>query len=173
MQANGLGKAFDAADGTTMEIIRSISFSLNRGEIVSIVGPSGCGKTTLLNLLCGLLPPSQRLRPLARSEPRGAPRDWAICCKKICCFPGEPPCRMSCSGLQVKGHGEGRAPGTRDGLLDQLGLGKFRRSLSFDALRRHAPTCRAGTHDGAGPGSVTARRAVFSARFPDKNSYRA
>ena len=50
-----------------MEIIRSISFSLGRGEIVSIVGPSGCGKTTLLNLLCGLLAAEPRIGPLARA----------------------------------------------------------------------------------------------------------
>ena len=36
-------------------VIGDITFSLNRGEIVSIVGPSGCGKTTFLNVLCGLI----------------------------------------------------------------------------------------------------------------------
>jgi NitT/TauT family transport system ATP-binding protein len=32
-----------------------ISFSLNKGEFISIVGPSGCGKSTLLSLIAGLL----------------------------------------------------------------------------------------------------------------------
>ncbi len=33
------------------EAIKNISFSLNKGEFLSIVGPSGCGKSTLLNIL--------------------------------------------------------------------------------------------------------------------------
>ena len=32
-----------------------ISFSVNKGEFISIVGPSGCGKSTILSILCGLL----------------------------------------------------------------------------------------------------------------------
>lgn len=32
-----------------------ISFSVNKGEFISIVGPSGCGKSTILSILNGLL----------------------------------------------------------------------------------------------------------------------
>lgn len=37
------------------EILNDINFTLNKGEILSIVGPSGGGKTTLLHLCSGLL----------------------------------------------------------------------------------------------------------------------
>jgi NitT/TauT family transport system ATP-binding protein len=37
------------------EILKNINFTLNKGEILSIVGPSGGGKTTLLHLCSGLL----------------------------------------------------------------------------------------------------------------------
>ena len=59
LEAVDLGKSFVADNGDELEIIRSLSFTLGRGEIVSLVGPSGCGKTTLLNLLCCLLGPSR------------------------------------------------------------------------------------------------------------------
>jgi len=36
----------------------SITFSVEKGEIVCIVGPSGCGKSTLLRAVSGLLPPT-------------------------------------------------------------------------------------------------------------------
>lgn len=35
--------------------VDNISFSLNKGEFISIVGPSGCGKSTILSIIAGLL----------------------------------------------------------------------------------------------------------------------
>lgn len=40
-------------DGT--EALRDISFTVEAGELVTVVGPSGCGKSTLLKLASGLL----------------------------------------------------------------------------------------------------------------------
>ena len=37
------------------EILRDINFTLDKGEVLSIVGPSGSGKTTLLHLCADLL----------------------------------------------------------------------------------------------------------------------
>lgn len=37
------------------QILKDINFTLNKGEVLSIVGPSGGGKTTLLHLCAGLL----------------------------------------------------------------------------------------------------------------------
>lgn len=44
--ATGIRKNYD-----TLEVLKGIDLSINRGEIVSIVGPSGAGKTTLLQIL--------------------------------------------------------------------------------------------------------------------------
>lgn len=38
--------------------VENISFSIERGESVSVIGPNGCGKSTLARLACGLLVPS-------------------------------------------------------------------------------------------------------------------
>jgi ATP-binding cassette subfamily B protein RaxB len=40
-------------------VLDGLNFKINEGESVAIIGPSGCGKTTLLNVLLGILPPSE------------------------------------------------------------------------------------------------------------------
>ncbi len=39
------------------EVLKDLSFSVYKGEFLSIIGSSGCGKTTLLRILIGLLKP--------------------------------------------------------------------------------------------------------------------
>ena len=40
------------------EALKSINLEINDGELICLLGPSGCGKTTILNLLAGLLDPT-------------------------------------------------------------------------------------------------------------------
>ena len=40
-------------------ILNNISFSVNRGQVISIIGPNGVGKTTLLNCMANLVAPTR------------------------------------------------------------------------------------------------------------------
>lgn len=53
LRIDGLSAGYGGAP-----VLEDVSFSLERGEIVSLIGPSGSGKSTVLRCLVGLVPPS-------------------------------------------------------------------------------------------------------------------
>ena len=41
-----------------LTVVRSVSLTLSKGEVVALIGPSGSGKSTILRVLMGLTPPT-------------------------------------------------------------------------------------------------------------------
>ena len=39
--------------------VNNFNFEIPDGKLIGLLGPSGCGKSTALNLLCGLLEPTE------------------------------------------------------------------------------------------------------------------
>ena len=56
--ARSLTKEYPSG-GSSLAVLRDVSFDVPQGAFVSIVGPSGSGKTTLLGLLAGLDTPTR------------------------------------------------------------------------------------------------------------------
>jgi putative ABC transport system ATP-binding protein len=57
LDVQNITKVFSTSAGV-VEALRRVSFSVEKGQFVSIVGPSGSGKTTLLNMIGALDRPS-------------------------------------------------------------------------------------------------------------------
>ena len=55
------------------EILRDVTFSVPKGEIVALLGGNGSGKTTILNTLSGLLKPRAGSVMLGDTELAGQP----------------------------------------------------------------------------------------------------
>ena len=53
LQVKGVDKVYGTKDNS-VQALKNVSFSVNRGEFIAIVGTSGSGKSTLLNLVGGL-----------------------------------------------------------------------------------------------------------------------
>lgn len=58
LEINNLSHSYHNLEGETLALSH-LSFSMSKGEFISIVGPSGCGKSTLLSLICGLMKPEE------------------------------------------------------------------------------------------------------------------
>jgi len=58
VRTDGVWKVY-AQDGISVEAVRGVSLTIERGEFVVLAGPSGSGKTTVLNMLGGLTLPSR------------------------------------------------------------------------------------------------------------------
>jgi lipopolysaccharide export system ATP-binding protein len=52
LSARNIGKAFKKRP-----VLRDVSISVNRGEVVGLLGPNGAGKTTCFYIVTGLIAP--------------------------------------------------------------------------------------------------------------------
>jgi peptide/nickel transport system ATP-binding protein len=53
-----LNRVIERAPRQILRAVDGISFTINRGETLSLVGESGCGKSTVARLICGLYAPT-------------------------------------------------------------------------------------------------------------------
>jgi lipoprotein-releasing system ATP-binding protein len=51
LQASGLTKRYPVTGRADVEVFSDLNFSIDEGELVTLIGPSGSGKSTLLHLL--------------------------------------------------------------------------------------------------------------------------
>ena len=76
IEASGLRKSYHSKRGrkaTTVDAVRGVDFSVQRGEIFGFLGPNGAGKTTTLRMLTTLIRPDGGDATIAGIDLRRAP----------------------------------------------------------------------------------------------------
>src|SRR5213078_4226184 len=51
----GVSKTYSSG----LQALKRIDLTIRRGEILALLGPNGAGKTTLINIICGIVTPSE------------------------------------------------------------------------------------------------------------------
>ena len=66
--SQNLSMVFHSSKGEMVHALSDITFTLEKGQLLSVLGPSGCGKTTLLNIVAGFLKPTSGKLFLGKNE---------------------------------------------------------------------------------------------------------
>ncbi|WP_410564223.1 ABC transporter ATP-binding protein [Amycolatopsis sp. cmx-4-61] len=77
LEVSGLSHTYGAG-AKAHTAVTDLSFTVEAGQLASIVGPSGCGKSTLLRCIAGLTPPTGGTVNLHGDRVSGVPDDLAV-----------------------------------------------------------------------------------------------
>ena len=122
-----LSESYQAENGEVVALDH-ISFTVKKGEFVSIVGPSGCGKSTLLSIIAGLLPPTSGSILLDGREVRGVDPRIGYMLQKDNLLEWRTIWKNVIFGLEVRRRLDKEAADRAKRLLMSYGLWEFRDS---------------------------------------------
>ncbi|MBV9288836.1 MAG: ABC transporter ATP-binding protein, partial [Hyphomicrobiales bacterium] len=90
----------------TLEILKGIDISLDKGGFLVLVGPSGCGKSTLLNTIAGLESISSgeiRVDGHAINDLHPSKRDIAMVFQSYALYPNMSVAENMAFGMEMRG----------------------------------------------------------------------
>ena len=118
-------KRFRTPAGDIYTALRDLTFTVGRGEFLSIVGPTGCGKSTTLALVSGLTPASAG-EVLVQGRPvTGIGRDLGYVFQGDVLFPWKSVIGNVSAGLRFRGLSKREAHARAREWIAKVGLAGF------------------------------------------------
>ncbi len=127
LEVKNLTQTF-AQKGAQLQVLDSLNFSVDEGQIVALLGPSGCGKSTLFNIISGLLAPDTGQIYLNGKRIRGNTGDFAYMQQKDLLLPWRTVLKNVLIGPEIQDESLDTAKAEAQQRLAQLGLSGFENS---------------------------------------------
>lgn len=126
LELSKISKHFpDANNNEPIEALRTISFDVKEGMLVSIIGPSGCGKTTLLRIISGLEQPSAGKIILKGKELEKPYGQVGLIFQEFALFPWRTVTDNIGFGLEIKNISKSKRKDMIQFYLNKFGLDGF------------------------------------------------
>jgi NitT/TauT family transport system ATP-binding protein len=119
-----VGKRYPSATGET-SALTDVSFSIQRGEFVSVIGPSGCGKSTLFNIIGGLIEDYDGAVRLDGERISGPHQQIAMVFQEESTFPWRTVLENVAFGLEIRGVPKAERDARAQAVLELVGLRGF------------------------------------------------
>lgn len=126
-----IGKRFFARD-RVINAVEGISLDVANGEFLTMVGPSGCGKTTILNIVSGLMRPSEGAVELDGRPVHGVTREVGYVTQQHNLMPWRTLIDNVSFPLQVAGIAKSERHDRAAELIAVVGLGGFENSYPHE-----------------------------------------
>ncbi len=123
---------FSLPDGGSIEALKDVSLTLEKGELMSVLGPSGCGKTTLLNIVAGFLAPTGGRVVLNGSQVTGPGPERGMVFQQGALFEWMSVRKNVGFGPAMKGVPAKQIREKVDGLLETVGLHEFAEKAVYE-----------------------------------------
>lgn len=124
LELAGVSKVFRSR-GRTVEALKDVNLTVERGEFVSVLGPSGCGKSTLLHLLGGFETATAGTVTVDGKPVTGPSRSRGMVFQHATLFPWRNVVSNVAWPLEVDGVSRADARARAVELLDLVGLAGF------------------------------------------------
>jgi NitT/TauT family transport system ATP-binding protein len=131
LSLKSISKRFFARE-RVIKAIEQLSLDVARGEFVTVVGPSGCGKSTILNIVSGLMPPTEGTVELEGRPVRGVTREVGYVTQQHNLMPWRTLIDNVSFPLQVAGIAKSERYDRAVELIKIVGLTGFERSYPHE-----------------------------------------
>ncbi len=105
-----------------------VNLSIGNGEFISLIGPSGCGKSTIIDIVSGLLPPSDGSVFIDGNQVKGPGTDRGTVFQDYSLFPWMTTFENICFAIEQSNKTDERREieNLAQKFIDLVGLGKFK-----------------------------------------------
>ena len=114
------------------EVLKGISFSIDKGDFVAVVGPSGCGKSTLLNMIAGYDTPTEGHVLMNGVSIECPSYKRAVVSQDNTLFPWLNVERNIAYGLKIRGQNRTTIQSKTSSILEDVGLLEYRHHKIFE-----------------------------------------